>query len=342
MNRTDKPSSHVVPFGINGPREPILDSTPSGSNRASYQSGFPEITMRPREAGGIPPEGKDFNQAIYELSAANRWFSSGALALFDPDFSGGVGGYPQGSMLLGNDGQSIFISSINNNTNNPNTSTSGWIKLSDTVKNNLGLGGAAYLDVGTTTGTVASGGDSRIVGAMQKIAALGTSDLNTLNGSSNNGLYQQNSAIIATISRNYPEGGVAGSLLVSGNSAGGSQTYFGVNGTIYSRSFSASASFSAWTIVNGSFAGQSQQWFSYSTSERLQNVVYTNTEIAPIAVAISGVFTSGSPVLRMNGSTYAEIDGKGMIFAVVMPGDTYEWAAGTYSYRPWRELRISK
>jgi hypothetical protein len=37
-----------------------------------------------------------------------------------------------------------------------------------TARTNLGLGGAALLAVGTTTGTVAAGDDSRIVGAVQK------------------------------------------------------------------------------------------------------------------------------------------------------------------------------
>lgn len=42
-----------------------------------------------------------------------------------------------------------------------------------TARTNLGLGGAAVLNVGTATGTVAAGDDSRITGAAQKSANLG-------------------------------------------------------------------------------------------------------------------------------------------------------------------------
>lgn len=41
-----------------------------------------------------------------------------------------------------------------------------------TARTNLGLGGASTLDVGTTTGTVAAGDDSRITGAAQKASNL--------------------------------------------------------------------------------------------------------------------------------------------------------------------------
>ncbi len=41
-----------------------------------------------------------------------------------------------------------------------------------TARTNLGLGGAATLSVGTTTGTVAAGDDSRITGAAQKSSNL--------------------------------------------------------------------------------------------------------------------------------------------------------------------------
>lgn len=46
-----------------------------------------------------------------------------------------------------------------------------------TARSNLGLGGAAVLSVGTTTGTVAAGDDSRITGAVQKSTVTAKGDL---------------------------------------------------------------------------------------------------------------------------------------------------------------------
>jgi hypothetical protein len=74
MNRTDAPKKQPVPFSVNGPREDLLSTTPAGSNQASYDVGFPAITMLLKSAGGLPPKGQDMNQILYELSSIGRWF----------------------------------------------------------------------------------------------------------------------------------------------------------------------------------------------------------------------------------------------------------------------------
>ncbi|HFX8094505.1 TPA: hypothetical protein ACIF6B_005151, partial [Escherichia coli] len=74
------------------------------------------------------------NQILYELSSLCRWSSAGALNAFDSDFSTAVGGYPLGAVLISDDGATIYISTINNNTNDPNTSSAGWSPLSDYLK----------------------------------------------------------------------------------------------------------------------------------------------------------------------------------------------------------------
>ncbi len=126
MNRSDAPVKQAVPFGINGQREPILSSTPSGDNTASYNSGFPAITMVLKSAGGLPPKGQDMNQILYELSALARWASSGATNTWDAAFSTAIGGYPMGAIVLGTDGTSRYISTTDSNTTNPNTGGAGW------------------------------------------------------------------------------------------------------------------------------------------------------------------------------------------------------------------------
>ncbi|EMU9504830.1 gp53-like domain-containing protein [Enterobacter asburiae] len=130
MNRSDAPTKQYTPFATNGLREPLLQSTPSGDNTASYLDGFPPITMTLKSAGGLPPKGQDMNQILFELGNLSRWASTGALNSFDSALSSAIGGYPAGSCLMGDDGSTIYISSVNNNSANPNTGGAGWINYS--------------------------------------------------------------------------------------------------------------------------------------------------------------------------------------------------------------------
>lgn len=131
MNRTDAPSKQPKPFGINGQREDILPTTPPGDNTASYDSGFPPITMLLKSAGGKPPKGQDMNQILYELSSLARWSSAGTLNTYDSSFATAISGYPSGSIVISDDGLNIFISTVDGNTNNPNVTLTGWKSLSD-------------------------------------------------------------------------------------------------------------------------------------------------------------------------------------------------------------------
>ncbi len=127
MNRTDAPAKQGVPFGVNGNRNPIGATTPAGDNSASYDVGFPPITMILKSAGGLPPKGQDMNEILYELSALARWGSTGAINRFDPSFASAIGGYPQDAQVLSNDGNIIWRSLVDNNANNPNSNSSGWV-----------------------------------------------------------------------------------------------------------------------------------------------------------------------------------------------------------------------
>ncbi|WP_296407189.1 phage tail protein [Pluralibacter sp.] len=153
MNRTDSPAKQPKPFGINGPREPIRSTTPAGDNTASYESGFPPITMTLKSAGGLPPKGQDMNQILYELSALARWSSAGALNAYDASFAVAIGGYPKGSVIIGDDGATIYISTSDSNNNNPNVSATGWLNLSKITSIAALAGGANKLPYFTGTDT---------------------------------------------------------------------------------------------------------------------------------------------------------------------------------------------
>lgn len=132
MKSTDAPSKQAVPFGTNGPRESITATTPSGSNQASYDQGFPPITMTLKSAGGLPPKGQDMNQILFEQSSFNRYFSAGGGYVYDSTFSTAVGGYPLSARIPNSTGTGFWFNTVEDNQTNPENSTSsltGWIPM---------------------------------------------------------------------------------------------------------------------------------------------------------------------------------------------------------------------
>lgn len=129
MKRSEAPAKQPVPFGVNGTRESLLATAQPSSARASYDAGFPPITMTAKASGGLPPKGPDFNQILYELSDLGRWGSAGALQKFDATFSTAISGYPEGALLMSDDSSVIYLSTVDDNTANPNSDLTGWVNL---------------------------------------------------------------------------------------------------------------------------------------------------------------------------------------------------------------------
>lgn len=150
MNRSDSPKKQPKPFGVNGQRGAILPTTPAGDNSASYEQGFPPITMILKSAGGLPPKGQDMNQILYELSALGRWSSTGALNTFDSEFASEISGYPSGAMLISDDGERIFINTTEGNLSDPNSNGAGWKDV------------LSYLGLGDTSGYVGRWVNTRV------------------------------------------------------------------------------------------------------------------------------------------------------------------------------------
>ena len=143
-----------IPFASQGDKNtiPVTPSTETGqSNYASYQKGFPPVTMTPLVAGGLPPQGMDMNGILFALSSSVGFMQSGGLPTFDADFASTIGGYPLGAVLQSNDGSSAYVSTIANNTTDFNESTesigTSWLPWAgDAAK-----GSSLYIAVGEGT-----------------------------------------------------------------------------------------------------------------------------------------------------------------------------------------------
>lgn len=120
-----RPQNYAVPFAESGDRN-VIPVTPTGTGKASFIDGFPPVTMQPIRTGGIPPEGKDFNGILYDITSHTIWVNAGGQYRFDVALSTAIGGYPAGMVLQSNDGLSGYVSAISNNTTDFN-STPGSI-----------------------------------------------------------------------------------------------------------------------------------------------------------------------------------------------------------------------
>lgn len=123
-----------VPFCNSGNKATIPVNTPTSpdeANYASYEAGFPPITMIPTEANGIPPRGLDFNGILYVISSNIQNWNAGVQMKFNSDFCTAIGGYPLGAVLQSNDGKTAYVSAIENNTgdfnSNPELIGTDWI-----------------------------------------------------------------------------------------------------------------------------------------------------------------------------------------------------------------------
>lgn len=161
MKKTDLPTRRPVPFGANGPRRNLTDDTPTGSNQASYDKGFPPVTMTIRAAGGLPPDGRDMNQAFNELYTGLRWQNAGTGYPFDADFAAAIGGYPAGAKVPNSTNDGFWLNTTDDNANNPeveDASVTGWVPAG-----NYGITTLTGLATGTVTLTTLQAAKEEII-----------------------------------------------------------------------------------------------------------------------------------------------------------------------------------
>lgn len=168
MATTPVPPSLVKAFAALGARNaiPIVPTVTPG--QASFDLGFPPITMPDPTASGIPPDGKDMNGILYMLSAHIVWIQAGGCYPFNSNVISVVGGYALGAVIQSAaDTSKFFLNVLNGNTNNPDSVITGWVAFSPTssvvglqttvlpsgTSSDLALAaGVAFLDLNPTTG----------------------------------------------------------------------------------------------------------------------------------------------------------------------------------------------
>lgn len=155
-----RPTNYPTPFAVSGTKNTI-PSAPTGTNRASFTEGFPPVTMQPITAGGQPPSGNDFNGLFFDYSTHIVWVNAGGQYQFDSALSTAMGGYPQGMVLQSNDGLSSYVSLVNNNTTDFNSTPSS-----------IGSLWGAYAGSAFSNVSIATTGGASTLTAIQSVAKM--------------------------------------------------------------------------------------------------------------------------------------------------------------------------
>lgn len=142
MQDSNVPAKFLQPWGAQAGASYIrtVPNTSVDPTAASFALGFPPATGTPVAGGGTPPSIQDENGILNAVTAWLIWVQAKGPVFYDSAFSTAQGGYPKGAMLSNATTPGAFwISSVENNTSNPDTGGANWIGV-----NLVGLGTAAY------------------------------------------------------------------------------------------------------------------------------------------------------------------------------------------------------
>jgi hypothetical protein len=121
-----QPDLILIPFGKNataGTIEPIPETAGPGDGpqKATWNYGFPQVTMTPLAAGGIPPQGQDVNGVLNAISEHTVFVGGGGQYKWSTEYVAETGGYSIGDVIQADDGLNSYVSLVNTNTDNFNT-----------------------------------------------------------------------------------------------------------------------------------------------------------------------------------------------------------------------------
>ena len=302
------PDLILIPFAQDGDKNTIPLELGIGDPvyRASLKVGFPPDTRIPKDIGGEPPDGLDFNGILNVLSQAIVFMQKGNAYQFDSNLAP----YPIGALVRSNDDLTTFQSTIALNSNNPNSNMTGW-----RVYN-----GSGFIVDNLTTNDSAKALSSAQGKALQD-NKLEANKVGAANG-------------VASLDANTKVP-IAQLPNASTTAIGAVQ----LNNTLTSVSTAQAATAAQAKALNDKMLGVGQIWQNV-LSVRSINTDYINNTGRPIQVSI-WQSSDTNPSLIVDGVTVASIDGTpgavGVQATAIIPsGSTYRVTA---LVNGWAELR---
>ena len=311
------PDLILIPFAQDGDKNTIPLELGIGDPvyRASLKAGFPPDTRIPKDIGGEPPDGLDFNGILNVLSQAIVFMQKGNAYQFDTSLAP----YPIGALVRSNDDLTTFQSTIALNSNNPNSNMTGWrvYNGSGFIVDNLTTNDSAKA-LSASQGKVLQDGklEANKVGAANGVASL---DANTKVPTS-----QLPNASTTTV------GAVQ------------------LNNTLTSVSTTQAATAAQAKVLNEKMIGVGQSWQDVTVS-RAVGATYTNITGRPIQLLIScsdtagqvdvEFYVDGSSILTQRYDVSGSY-GTANISVIIPSGSTYRLTlSGGAAIVKWSELR---
>lgn len=359
MQSTNIPSKIPLPFAYAASGSykntiPTASQIGITNGKASLNDGFPPLTFTPISSGGVPPFGADMNGILNEITAIQQWQEAGGFFPYDSTFSTTVGGYPKGAILQSSAFNGFWVSTVENNTTNPDTGGAGWSSLAFEGLQSVALASntvtvtqlqSAYPII-TVTGTLTANGTVNIPAQVGEwIISNQTTGAFTLTVKTPSGT----GVVIASGSSQYIWSDGTNIYYANASSVTSFNTRTGAI-TLNSADVTGALGFTPYNATNPSnftnnnLGLSSQSWQNVT---RIINTTYTNSTGNPIMIAAFGYQTvsAGITNIVINGVVMGEFAGgsaataQQCIFCIIPNGVTYSISSSTYNLSSWWELR---
>lgn len=133
MKNTSIPDRIGTVFASSGQYNDIGTTSSTSSlaaGTATYDVGFPPLTMTAISSGGVPPAGRDMNGILYDITQKLQWSDAGMGSPFDSTFAASISGYPAGAVVPSSDYSGFWQNTVDGNTTSPENSSgasTGWV-----------------------------------------------------------------------------------------------------------------------------------------------------------------------------------------------------------------------
>ena len=126
------PNKLTVAFCNAGDKSSSIPLTVSSGDEAlgkvSFSKGWPSVCGLPTASGGVAPTREDFNEIFNIITRLGQWQSVGGAMRFDAGHATAINGYPVGATVLSTTNNGYWINTVDGNTNDPDSISTGWTK----------------------------------------------------------------------------------------------------------------------------------------------------------------------------------------------------------------------
>lgn len=132
MSGAPTPPAILQAFGASAVNINVIpDAASPTPGLASYSTGFPPINFQEIPAGGIAPDGGDFNGILNAVSAYALFARAGQTNVFNAALATALSGYAAGAIVASASVAGRYFYNVTaGNTNDPDVTPTGWVPFS--------------------------------------------------------------------------------------------------------------------------------------------------------------------------------------------------------------------